>query len=332
MLQHLLAFTAAFDDELAALALEAVASLAVPPLAHRNMSDERHHQTRMHKEERLSEPIFDILRASCTVKHLPLKQLLTDFVDASSFSGFEFSCGKQLLGRQTTDALALSFRVDDVDALPQELPDALRVLVEQRAVPANKHLELMWTLRMARAMTSYDGRVGFVRQHQQAVVILLSTFPNTSVLASFFNDRVDIFADAIHLLQTGPGSADYDPSMPLEFRLLAVQALVALVATRDLSGSVMGRLAWIQHELGVQRGQYMGLLPCMLRASVSFLQLLSSDAALLDDQAVVSVFSMLFAAFAGAYLELPHSLHRVSRGFVCLFVCACVGERLHGVL
>lgn len=293
-IQHLLAFTKAFDDELAALALEAVASLAVPPLTHRSITDERHHQTLMHKEERLSEPIFDILRASCASKRLPLKDLLTEFVDPSTFAGFEFSCSKPSTDRQRTDAAGGSFRIDDIDSLPADLPDALRQLVAEHAVPPEKQLELMWTLRMMRALRSYEGRVAFVRQHQQAIVTLLSTYPNTSVLASFFNDRADIFSDAIFLLQTGPGAADYDRRIPLEFRLLATQALVALVATRDLSGTVMGRLAWIQHELGVQRGQYMGLLPCILRASVSFLQLLSTDATLLDEQVMGGDFVVSF--------------------------------------
>lgn len=33
----------------------------------------------------------------------------------------------------------------------------------------------------------------------------------------------------------------------------------------------MGRFSWLQHDLGVNRGQYMGLLPCLLRSAVSFL-------------------------------------------------------------
>lgn len=37
----------------------------------------------------------------------------------------------------------------------------------------------------------------------------------------------------------------------------------------------MGRFSWLQHDLGVNRGQYMGLLPCLLRSAVSFMSSLS---------------------------------------------------------
>lgn len=39
----------------------------------------------------------------------------------------------------------------------------------------------------------------------------------------------------------------------------------------------MGRFSWLQHDLGVNRGQYMGLLPCLLRSAVSFMSSLSQN-------------------------------------------------------
>lgn len=48
--------------------------------------------------------------------------------------------------------------------------------------------------------------------------------------------------------------------VPLDIRILALHCLVAIVGSQDTSSvSVLGRFSWLQHELGVNRGQYMGI-------------------------------------------------------------------------
>jgi hypothetical protein len=94
-------------------------------------------------------------------------------------------------------------------------------------------------------------------------------------------------------LSLGPGSSDYpkyQTSIPLDLRLLASQCLIAIVGSRDSSSvSVMGRFSWLQHDLGVNRGQYMGLLPCLLRSAVSFLNSLPpTEETVMEDQAAAA--------------------------------------------
>ena len=90
------------------------------------------------------------------------------------------------------------------------------------------------------------------------------------------------YANVPHI--TGPGSSEfhkYEAYIPLDLRLLACQCLSAIVGTRDSStASVMGRFSWLQHDLGVNRGQYMGLLPCMLRSCLAYLTSSTAGASL----------------------------------------------------
>ena len=90
----------------------------------------------------------------------------------------------------------------------------------------------------------------------------------------------------MYLLKSGPGSIDPESivAVPLDVRIQAVRCLVAIVGSRDTSTvSVLGRFSWLQHELGVNRGQYMGLLPCLLRSTSLYLAGLDHDAPLDPD-------------------------------------------------
>jgi hypothetical protein len=92
----------------------------------------------------------------------------------------------------------------------------------------------------------------------------------------------------LYIFFPGPGSSEYteqldssqirDPTTPLSLRVLACQCLTAIVSSRDSSSiSVMGKFSWLQSDLGVARGHYMGLLPCLLRSSTSFIQSLATS-------------------------------------------------------
>jgi len=105
-----------------------------------------------------------------------------------------------------------------------------------------------------------------------SVSILLNSHPNSSILYQFFQDKTDLLRDFIYLLKTGPGSGERGVDIPLDIRIHACRCLVAIVGSRDNSSvSVLGRFSWLQHELGVNRGQYMGLLPCLLRSTALYL-------------------------------------------------------------
>ena len=81
--------------------------------------------------------------------------------------------------------------------------------------------------------------------------------------------------DFVYLIKSGPGSQDNEPSihLPLDIRNLACKCLEYVIGSRDETsgGSIASRFSWLQHDLGVSRGQYMGVLPCLIRSITSFL-------------------------------------------------------------
>ncbi|KAJ1429462.1 hypothetical protein B484DRAFT_396335, partial [Ochromonadaceae sp. CCMP2298] len=68
------------------------------------------------------------------------------------------------------------------------------------------------------------------------------------------------------------GAVDVLQTSDLDVRLLACHCLEAMVGLRDQSSSpIFARYPWLLHDLGVNRGQYMGLLPCLLRSATAYL-------------------------------------------------------------
>ena len=71
------------------------------------------------------------------------------------------------------------------------------------------------------------------------------------------------------------------PLVPYAIRTLAIEALTALVARRDATGTLtnVARQTNVLTELGVGKGQYLGLLPTLIRYSLAAL-----NSFLLQDQ------------------------------------------------
>ena len=169
---------------------------------------------------------------------------------------------------------------------PSALVEAVEAACKEGV--ANEHLlGVLSHARFSCMLGNEKGRVQLITIQYQAVMALLCCHADITGLSNFFQDKARLLADFVELIRTGPGNQAYDPSiLPLEIRVLACRCLVALVDTHqddnfNMVGpvSVMGRFSGLQHDLGVNRGQYMGMLPCLLRASSAFLTNLSSDGA-----------------------------------------------------
>ena len=133
---------------------------------------------------------------------------------------------------------------------------------------------LLWQVRLQRLLGTAEGRRALLRATFSAAAVLLCCYQDATLLSQFFSDKTDLLRDFLYLLRTGPGSVDYRRgAAPLALRLLAVQCITSVISSRDsMNASVLGvRFSWLQHDLGVNRGQYMGLLPCVLRSLTSFL-------------------------------------------------------------
>lgn len=148
---------------------------------------------------------------------------------------------------------------------------------------------LMCALRLKRMLLSLEGRRMYVRIQYLAAEILLLCHPDSSVLYNFFQDKADMIKDFIFLLSTFPdlssNSQDLEQFIPGDIRILASKCLEAIIGSRDSTVSpIFIRYPWILHDLGVTRGQYMGLFPCLLRSTSQFMiSAGSSELAVVDE-------------------------------------------------
>ena len=131
--------------------------------------------------------------------------------------------------------------------------------------PRYRH-SLQWHIRLRRFLLSPNPEDAFkiLRVQFASAAILLCTHPSSLSIAHFFQDKAEFFHAFHFCLKTGPG-AFYLPMVPLELRLMSNQCLCAIIGSRDTSASILSRFNWLQHDLGLNRSQYLGLLPCLLR-------------------------------------------------------------------
>lgn len=275
------------------LALEAITSLASPPQSHRSLTFSRH-VTAMHRVSSNCIPLFQIVEAlNWSFPVIAENFLSSDYEITQKHIRLEFDMSQRpkVYGSDPSSDMSSTIN-QSVYAVPniQTDPRTNAEIVHESWLPHKFKFALMWRIRMQRRMCSLQGRVEILKQQYRAILLLLCCHPNSSVLSHFFQDKTDLLRDFVFMLRTGPGSSEYykyEESIPLDLRILACQCLTAIVGSRDTSAvSVMGRFSWLQHDLGVNRGQYMGLLPCILRSSTSFLNALSTsgvEAALATD-------------------------------------------------
>jgi hypothetical protein len=284
LFQLLLKLLRAYDDDVAMLALEAITSLAAPPHSHRSLTYSRH-VTAMHRVSSNCIPLFQIVEAvNWSFPVIAENFLSPDYEITQKHIRLDFDMSQRpkVYGSDASSDLNPAIN-QSVFAVPniQTDPRSNAEIIHESWLPHKFKFALMWRIRMQRRMCSLEGRVTILKQQYRAIHLLLCCHPNSSVLSHFFQDKTDLLRDFVFMLRTGPGSSEYykyEESIPLELRLIACQCLTAIVGSRDTSAvSVMGRFSWLQHDLGVNRGQYMGLLPCILRSSTSFLNALSTS-------------------------------------------------------
>lgn len=108
---------------------------------------------------------------------------------------------------------------------------------------------LLTEIRLARAAHAQQTRAVAVKRRLQAITILLYTHPE--VLNSYFTSQPELIMELVRLVKT-------------KKHAIAMQTLSALVARRD------GRLSVLAlQELGVAKGQYLGVLPTLLRSCLA---------------------------------------------------------------
>ena len=166
-------------------------------------------------------------------------------------------------------------------------------------LPPEKQFNLLAQIRLARSFHTSSTRISAIESRLRAVICLLSSQPNQDVIGAFFAAQPELCGELVDLVRPtvsggnitggiasssgvfgGEGNAQDSilvlsdsPQVPFHIRTLAIEALTALVARRDSTGTMntVARQVNVLSELGVGKGQYSGLLPTLIRHSLAAL-------------------------------------------------------------
>jgi len=305
-MESLIALLGAYDDTIASLALEALCSLATPPIFHRCHMDWVNHRTCFHKQAKYSTPIFAIIESA----HNSCKRS-SDFYSWESITDvmkpdFSFSDDANIVSidSQFTDDVNITnsnrvtsiFTNTEVFHVSESVHDIINITTNSSSLfdilnntdtritsmKKDSRFLLMWRIRMQRWKLVHETKANYFTVYYEAILILLCCYDDAFQLATFFQDKLDVLQDFLSLLRMGPGSDEYNENIvPIRIRLLACHCLQASMGSEDsLDAAIFGRFQALQHSLGLNRGQYMGLLPCLLRSSTAYLLQLSTPSPL----------------------------------------------------
>jgi E3 ubiquitin-protein ligase HUWE1 len=166
-------------------------------------------------------------------------------------------------------------------------------------IPPDRLFPLLADIRLAKSFYSQESRIAAIERRLRALITCLYAHPSQDIMTGYFQAQPELCVELVDLLRPtvsssvvsagasstprfGDQSPRHDsfvalsnsPIVPYSVRELAVQALTALVARRDgTNGALAGaaRHSNVLNELGVGKGQYLGLLPTLIRFSLASL-------------------------------------------------------------
>jgi hypothetical protein len=342
------ALLGSYNDEVAMATLDVYYFLACPPLSHLTLEYTRH-STVLHKSSSLCHPIFEIIDAA----HLSNKMTAEDICSRSEVptdvSSFKYDFMNRLHKNTITSAdgaitEALIAGVEaDCPYLALDLAVDMRSfkeIMKEHHVSDRFRVSLQWNIRIRRYLltANKDGNYNALKIQLAAAAILLCCHPSSLSLAHYFQDKVEFFRVFLILLKTGPGSTVQTSTefsdIPMELRLMSNQCLAAIIGSKDASASILSRFSWLQHDLGLNRSQYMGLLPCLLRYITSTYLSYEKNPEFLDGKALLlyvewaeSVLSLIFAV-----LNVPPFLVAfIDNGMISLLLSMFKHKQTHVV-
>jgi hypothetical protein len=169
----------------------------------------------------------------------------------------------------------------------------------RQQIPEDRLFPLLADLRLTRSFHCRATRRTAVERRLRALITILHSHPSQEIMSGYFQAQPELCVELIDLLRPTVSSASVSAAssnptyqenlalkqdaiaalanssnVPYEIRKLALEALTALVARRDgTSGALTGvaRHSNVLSELGVGKGQYLGLLPTLIRFSLASL-------------------------------------------------------------
>eukprot|EP00934_Nitzschia_sp_Nitz4_P006861 Nitzschia sp. Nitz4//scaffold116_size91068//11601//24470//NITZ4_004949-RA/size91068-processed-gene-0.22-mRNA-1//1//CDS//3329533551//6851//frame0 len=163
-------------------------------------------------------------------------------------------------------------------------------------IPPERLFLLLADIRLARSFHCRATRIAAIQRRLSALIAILYSHPSQEIMSGYFQAQPELFVELIDLLRPTVSAASVSassshptsehlkqdsiatlaesPVVPYDIRELALQSLTALVARRDgTTGALTGvaRHSNVLAELGVAKGQYLGLLPTLIRFSLTAL-------------------------------------------------------------
>ena len=296
----------AFDDDICSKALRALYALATPPSQHCCVQEFGRHNTSLHKTPGFSVPLFDMVDAAHTaLSGFCLQKLLCTDEEYAAIRGDDQNTIRMdfgVYGVRRSRALSsnrawsnsavqnANTELENNFSISEDLYEcnigqrSLQQIAASAKAEGISDANILVTIlqvRFMRMLKTKKGRENALRMQYQALAILLCCHSDQSALIHFLQDKASMLSDFMFLLRSGPGSTEYNPGyVALDIRVLVCKCLVAIVGSHDetYGGSILSRFSWLQNDMGVSRGQYMGLLPCLLRSATSYLIGAEADA------------------------------------------------------
>lgn len=276
--QHLLVLTHAINDDIAYEAVNCIYALASFPDNHHSVVLEDRHLTFLHKNHQLFWPLFQIVESMYPRVVQPEElagpyesvapQSVDIVVDSLGGPPFSMSPLATVLGSDDQVAPKGAFSIElsgnglerDYSAIPPTVGRQDRFCAQ-------------WTLRSIYWRTSREGRVKMLSTMYKLCYTILSCYPEYAHIVSFFQDKLRLLKDFVNLVASMTYTDERQPDDLMQLRIIACTCISALLDTKDQSSSPIGlQYPWLFQDLGVHRGQYMGLIPCQLRSCFSALQ------------------------------------------------------------
>ena len=169
-------------------------------------------------------------------------------------------------------------------------------------LPQERLFALLSSIRLARSFHTSSSRIAAVKHRLRALICVVHAYPDQEGICSYFVAQPELTGELVDLLRPTVSSGhisttgakrskeknDDDengsilaalsdsPVVPYSIRSLAVEALTALVARRDMAQATnaatnIAKQTNVLIELGVGKGQYLGLLPTLIRYSLAAL-------------------------------------------------------------
>ena len=175
-------------------------------------------------------------------------------------------------------------------------------------IPSDRWFSLLADIRLARAFYSQETRCAAVNRRLLALIAILHSHPSQEAMSGYFQAQPELCVELVDLLRPVVSGANVsaasvvsendwvtrsgmrqdaisnlvgNSTVLFDVRMLAIEALTALVLRRDGStGALSGasRSSSVLTELGVGKGQYLGMLPTLIRYSLASLASTAAEA------------------------------------------------------